>query len=330
MSRNVRLGVVGATGALGGEVLARLDASPLAIGALAPIASVRSAGETIEFRGELFPVRSEAELRGLDLLLCCAPAPVSLGFVREALRAEVPCIDASGALALASEVPIAVAALGQADALREAPLVTSPPGAALALALVLHPIQRAVGIAHALATVLESAAGSGRDAIAALGAESVALFNQQDLPEPVADGRPLAFDCHPAVGEVEEAGSTAAEARLVHTLSRVLDAPLPLCVGIARIPTFVGQAIALQLETRTALDPKQARELLATAPGVALWEQDAEGPNLRSVSGTSSVSVGRLRADPTRERALLCWLAADSLHLAAANVVALAERRLGL
>jgi aspartate-semialdehyde dehydrogenase len=330
LSRSVRLGIVGATGALGGEVLALLDASPLSIAALAPISSARSAGEAIDFRGESYAVRAESELRGLDLVICCAPPAVSLGFVREALRAEVPCIDASGALALSSEVPVAVAALGLSDALREAPLITSPPGAALALALVLQPIQRVAGITHAVATVLESAAGGGRDAIAALGAESVALFNQQDLPEPAVDGRALAFDCHPAVGEVEEAGSTAAEARLMHTLARVLDAPLPLSVGIARIPTFVGQAIALHLETRDALDPKQARELLQAAPGVSLWEQDAEGPNLRSVSGTSEVSVGRLRADPTRERALLCWLAADSLRLAAANAVALAERRLGL
>ena len=330
MSRSVRVGVVGATGALGGEVLALLDASALSISQLVPIASARTAGETIEFRGESFPVREEGELRGLDLLICCAPPEASLGFVREALRAQVPCIDASGSLALSSEVPIAVAALGQADALREAPLITSPPGAAIALALVLAPLQRAAGVTHAVATVLESASGGGRDAIAALGAESVALFNQQELPEPAVDGRPLAFDCHPAVGEVEEAGSTAAEMRLVHTLARVLDAPIPLSVGIARIPAFVGSAIALHLETRDALDPKQARELLERAPGVSLWEQDAEGPNLRSVAGTDEVSVGRLRADPTRERALLCWLAADSLRLAAANAVALAERRLGL
>jgi aspartate-semialdehyde dehydrogenase len=330
VSRSVRLGVVGATGALGGEVLALLDASPLAISSLLPIATDRSQGEAIALRGEDYAVQAQAELRGLDLLICCAPPAVSLGFVREALRAEVPCIDASGALALSSEVPIAVAALGQADALREAPLITSPPGAALALALVLDPVQRAAGITHVMATVLESAAGAGRDAIAALGSESVALFNQQDLPDPVVDGRSIAFDCHPAAGEVEEAGSTAAETRLAHTLSRILGVPVPLCVGIARIPVFVGQAISLYLETRDPLDPKQARELLAAAPGVALWEQDAEGPNLRAVAGTSEVSVGRLRADPARERALLCWLAADSLRLAAANAVALAERRLGL
>jgi aspartate-semialdehyde dehydrogenase len=326
----VRLGVVGATGALGGEVLALLDASPLSIAQLVPIASARSAGEAIELRGESFTVREEAELRGLDLLICCAPPAASLGFVREALRAQVPCIDASSSLALSPEVPVAVAALGLAEALRESPLITSPQGAALALALVLAPLQRAAGVVHAVATVLESAAGGGRDAIAALGAESVALFNQQDLPEPVAGGRPLAFDCHPAVGEVEEAGSTAAETRLVHTLARVLDPPIPLSVGIARIPAFVGSAIALHLETRDALDPKQARELLQSAPGVSLWDQDAEGPNLRAVAGTAEVRVGRLRADPTRERALLCWLAADSLRLAAANAVALAERRLGL
>jgi len=324
LSRALRVAVVGATGALGSELLGLLDGhAELRVASLLPLASPRSQGESVSFQGETLAVRAEAELKGLDLLVCCAPPDASLGWVRQALRAEVPCVDASGALALSAEVPLCAAALDpQCGA--GAPLVASPPGAALALALVLDPIRRAVGLARVGATLLESSSASGRDAIAALGAESVALFNQSDAPE--SAGRPLAFDCHPAIGEVEESGATALETRVGSTLGRLLGAPLPISLAIAQIPVFVGTAAQVSIDTRDPVDPKQVRELLVAAPGVELWTLDAEGPNLRAAAGRSEVLVGRLRSDPTRERGLSLWLAADPLRLAAANALALAQR----
>lgn len=324
MSRALRVGVVGATGALGSEVLSLLqDGAGLRVARLLPIATERSLGDSVVFQGETLAVCAGADLAGLDLLLCCAPPQASLDWVRRALRAEVPCVDASGALALSAEVPLAIAAQ-DTPLPAGAPLVASPPGAALALAIVLAPILRAAGLSRVAAALLESSAAGGRDGIAALGAESVALFNQSDAP--AAGPRSLAFDCHPAVGEVEADGTTAPESQLGRTLARLLGAPLPLAVAIAQIPVFVGLAAQLWLETESALDPKQAREVLAAAPGALLWTHDAEGPNLRAAAGRSEVLVGRLRADPTRERGLSLWLAADPLRLAAANALALAAQ----
>jgi aspartate-semialdehyde dehydrogenase len=325
LSRALRVAVVGATGALGSEVLGLLDGhAELQVASLLPLASPRSQGESVSFRGETLAVRADAELKGLDLLVCCATPDASLAWVRQALRAEVPCVDASGALALSAEVPLCAAALDpQCGA--GAPLVASPPGAALALALVLDPIRRAVGLARVGATLLESSSASGRDAIAALGAESVALFNQSDAPESTGL-RPLAFDCHPAIGEVEESGATALETRIARALGRLLGGPVPTSLAIAQIPVFVGTAAQVSIDTQAEVDPKQVRELLTAAPGVELWTLDAEGPNLRAAAGRDEVLVGRLRADATRERGLSLWLAADALRLAATNALALAQR----
>ncbi|HVH18034.1 MAG TPA: Asd/ArgC dimerization domain-containing protein [Myxococcota bacterium] len=325
MSRALRVAVVGATGALGGEVLSLLEesASELSVESVLPLATSRSQGESVDFRGESLAVRAEAELAGQDLLLCCAPPDASLGWVRKALHAEVPCVDASGALALSTDVPLCAAVLDPQCGVG-APLVAAPPGAALALALVLDPIRRAAGLARVGATLLESSAAGGRDAIAALGAESIALFNQADPP--ISAGRPLAFDCHPAIGDVEEDGSTALETRVARTLGRLFGAPVPISIAIAQIPVFVGVAAQVSLDTQTPLDPKQVRELLVAAPSVELWTHDAEGPNLRAAAGRSEVLVGRLRADPTRERGLSLWLAADPLRLAASNALMLAQR----
>jgi len=324
LSRALRVAVVGATGALGSEVLGLLEeGSGLRAESLLPLATARSEGESVSFRGESLAVRSEAELAGQDLLICCAPAAASLEWVRKALHAQVPCVDVSGALALSPEVPLCAAALA-AECGVGAPLVASPPGAALALAVVLDPIRRASGLARIGATLLESSAAGGRDAIAALGAESIALFNQSDPPD--AAGRPLAFDCHPAIGDIEEDGSTALETRVARTLGRLFGAPVPTSITVAQIPVFVGVAAQISLDTETPLDPKQVRELLVAAPSVELWTHDAEGPNLRAAAGRSEVLVGRLRADPSRERGLSLWIAADPLRLTASNALALAQR----
>ena len=99
MSRALRVALVGATGALGSEVLGLLDGhAELRVASLLPLASPRSQGESVSFQGETIAVRAEAELKGLDLVVCCAPPDASLAWVRQALRAEVPCVDASGAL----------------------------------------------------------------------------------------------------------------------------------------------------------------------------------------------------------------------------------------
>ena len=328
--KGLRIGIVGATGALGGEVLAALDASALRIGEILPFATDRSLGEDLEFQDQVYPLRTDEapNLAGVDLLFCCAPAEASLVWVRHALRAEVPCIDCSGSLADQPDVPLRVAALPPPPDAEGSPLIATPSGAALAWSLALAPLERACGIERVVGTVLETAAAAGREGIAALSLESLALFNQQEIPEDAASERPLAFDCHPSMGEVDDQGRTSEELRLVSGVSRVLGASFPIAATVAQVPAFVGQASSLAVETRTPLDPKEAEDHLAQADGVELWLQDAGGPNLRASAGRDVVIAGRIRRDPSREKGLLLWLVADTLRLVAANAVALARTRL--
>ena len=142
----LRIGILGATGALGGEVLAALADSGIAVAEIVAMAQDDSIGRDIELHGEVYPVEvGMTRVRGLDLLILCAPPAVSLEGVREALRASVPCLDASGVLAASPEVALQVAAFG-AQWSPDAPLVVAPPGAALALALVLRPLSEAAGL----------------------------------------------------------------------------------------------------------------------------------------------------------------------------------------
>ncbi len=329
--RALRVAVAGATGSLGGELLSVLDARRFPVASIVPLATERSRGESLEFQGEIYEVGTEpARLRGCDLAFLCAPPAASLDLLRLALQLSVPCIDFSGALATQPAVPLLVADVAApAEALRQ-PAISTPAGVALAWAPVLAPLLRAAGLRRVLGTVLTSVSGAGRLGIEALSSETIALFNQQELPEPPHFGRPVAFDLLPAVGDVEEDGATAVERALAHDLKRLLGDGIGVAVSSVRVPTFAGDAATLWIETEAALDPREARELLAKAPGVELWDLDAEGPNTRATAGRDVVLVGRLRRDPSCERGLLLWLAGDTLRLAAVNGVKLAEARFGL
>lgn len=327
--RPLRVAVAGATGTLGTELLAALDARRFPVSAIVPLGTRRSAGESLEFQGEIYEVGTEpGRIRGCDLLFLCAPQTASLELLRLALQLSVPCIDLSGALAAREEVPLVVADVAFPPEALSAPVVAAPASAAVAWAPVLAPLGAAAGLVRVVATALTSVSGGGRLGIEALSSETIALFNQQELPETPHFGRPVAFDVLPTVGDVEEDGSTAGERALAHDLRRLLGADLGVSVSSVRIPVFVGDAGALAIETREPLDPREARALLAKAPGVELWDVDAEGPNTRATAGRDVPLVGRLRRDPSCERGLLLWVTGDGLHLAAQNGVRIAEARL--
>jgi aspartate-semialdehyde dehydrogenase len=316
-TRGVRIGIGGATGALGAEVLTMLDASRLPIAQLVAVAGERSLGFDIEFQDEVVAVETELPaLHGLDVFISCAPPEAGAEIARAALRAAVPCIDASGGFASRDEVPLVWAAGG--DPVGAEPLLASPVDAALVWLPILRALASDAAPIAAQATVLEAASASGRDGIDALTAESLALFNQQELPDPVAGSVPLAFDLHPS-----EAGA-GREVALQAALERLLPAAPRVSVRWVRVPVFVGQASSLRLVWEAPVDIARVTEELAKAPGVEVWDGSGEGPNLRAASGRDVTIVGAPEADPADPAALRLWVVADVLRLAANNAVALA------
>jgi aspartate-semialdehyde dehydrogenase len=329
VSPPLRVAVVGATGLLGSEVLAVLSQSALEVAELVAVATDRSLGQEIEFRGATHPVETELpDLCEVDLVFLCVPAAASLDLVRRALRAEVAAIDASGALCASADLPLAAPALALPPAADESPLIVTPPGAALACALALAPLAARAGLERVLAFAVEAASRGGRQGIESLYQESIAIFNQEDLPAPEVFGRPVAFDCIPALGVGDPGGSTEREALLAGSLARLLGGDVRVAATLIQVPAFVGFGASLAVETRRSLDAKEAEEALAAAPGIELWRGEASGQTLRAAAGRDRVLVGRVRRDPTRESGLLLWIASDVLRLAAANAVEVAVARL--
>jgi aspartate-semialdehyde dehydrogenase len=330
--RGHRVAVVGATGTLGSDVVEVLGERDYPVAELIPVASDGSLGEEVELHGESRAVLTgDVPLRGVDVVFLCVPGEAAAPWIKQCLEAAVPCIDLSGSLAGRDDVPVLAADLQPSEGALRQPLISGPPGPALALALGLAPLHARFGLRRLLGTVLESTSGAGREGIRTLESEVVALFNQEELPEPSVFAGPVAFDCVPELEHPADAhGAGPGEAAVVGLLQRLLGAPVPLALTRVRVPTFAGLGVSLALETHEPATPEAVRDVLLKAPSIELWDPDAVGPSTRDAVSRSSVLVGRLRRDPTTAGGLLLWIAADPVRLAATNAVRIAEARFDL
>ena len=327
-AQGLRVAVIGATGTMGSDLLSVLEARSFPLAELIPVATERSMGRAVEFLGESIPVETDLpSLRGLGMVFLCVPAGEALEWVRAALHAEVPCIDLSGAVEGAAEVPLLVANLRPDPVDLVQPVIATPAGPTLAWSLVLEPIQQCVGLRRVIGTAFEAVSGAGCAGIESLQAEAIALFTQREVPAPTVFPHGIAFNCIPMVGEAGEGAETEAEEALVRGLRRLLGAELPVAVTAVRVPAFSGTAASIAVEVAEELSPAELSELLAKSPGVALSGDAMSSPTIREAAESEMVLVGRIRRDPTSERGLLLWLAADPVRLAASNAVRLAETR---
>ncbi len=308
----------GVTGQLGRELVETLDARGWPIDELVGVATPASLGQEFDFRGEALDVVAEAPpLKGRDLVFLCTPKGPALELVRDALRAEVPCIDCSGALAGQAAVPLAHPGTAGLEA---APVVSIGASTTLALRPVLEAIAEVAGLARLSATILTSAAAWGREGIASLSDESIALFNQSEPPGFGPAGRAVAFDVLP--------GGAVDLERVRAELMRERGEGLRLSLGALQVPTFTGEGAMLALELERAVAREALEQALAGRRELSLREE----PSLRDALGGPSILRGALEADPSGAAGLAyrLWLASDPLRLVADAALAAAGRRLGL
>ena len=337
----MRLVVFGITGHLGQQLVEKLSESDWPISELVGVASSGSAGAEFEFRGEALDVESTwPVLKGRDLVFICTPPSEALEVVREALRAEVPCIDCTGALANQSDVPMpgpteVAPTAGEVDPLASAPLLLVPSGTTLAWA----PIFEALSVSRAIGTVLCSASALGKKGAMALSEESISLFNQSSGSEGGPAGQPVAFDVIPGGGI--DCDRVRAESE------RLFGEGLRLDLASIQVPTFVGEGASLSMELNDPLSAEAVQAKLGAIDGVTLAQDGLGsrglvaveeesgtpiGPTLRDAIGSDEILVGRIEPDATLPVGLgwRLWLACDPLRLTADQALRLARRRLGL
>jgi aspartate-semialdehyde dehydrogenase len=303
-----RLGVVGATGAVGTVTLSLL--AEHGFEDVMAFASARSAGRTVPYGDRELPVEEatpEALVRsGLDLCFFSVGTGPSSELVPPTAEAGVTCIDKSDAFRLTDGIPLVVAGVND-DALDGGGIVANPNCSAIQLTCVLKPLHDAAGLARVRLATYQSMSGAGDAGIERL---------RQTEPMQ-AD---LAMDWKLEGEEFDEELKLRAESRKILGLSG-----LPLQATCVRVPVLVGHAQAVWVETEDRLSPERAREVLAAAPHIAL----AEHPTPAEAAGRDEVLVGRIRRDPTEPNGLALWVVNDNLRKGAAlNAVQIAERLL--
>ena len=333
--RELNVAIVGATGAVGSEVLRILEERLFPVGELRLFASERTAGELVEWRGS--QVRVELldgdGFEGVDVAFFCAGGAVSAEYAPRAVDAGAVVIDKSSHFRMHPDVPLVVPEVN-ADDLEERHLgiVASPNCTTIPIVVALKPLAEAVGIERIVAASYQAVSGGGKRGIDALSRETTNLLNMRSADEgdePSGFPRRIAFNCIPQVDAFLEDGSTKEEAKVIAETRRVLHLEtLPIAVTCVRVPTFYGHTVALTVELEQPLDASEARRLLREAPGVILCELGDEipYPTAADVGGTDAVYVGRVRNDPSHPRGLQLWVAADNVRKGAAlNAVQIAE-----
>lgn len=323
-----RVGIVGATGTVGREVLRILKERRFPAAQIRLFASAKSAGKRIDGL-EIEVTRSDA-FRDLDLAIFDTPDEVAMEWVPAAAAQGVIAIDNSAAFRMDPEVPLVIPEVN-AEALRQAHrrIIANPNCTAATIAVPLAPLHQAAGLRRAIACSYQSVSGAGKRGVDQLWAETKeTVAFQRPLARPLGEAfaHPIAMNLIPGIGSVRGA-KFSEEVKVAAELRKMLAAPgLAIGVTCVRVPTLVAHGVAVHAEFDRPLDADQARRLLAGAPGVEVVDDPATGryPTALTAMGQDPCYVGRIRID---EAGMLAFFAvADNLRKGAAlNTVQIAE-----
>jgi aspartate-semialdehyde dehydrogenase len=340
-AKGLRVGVVGATGAVGTEMLRILEERSFPVAELVALSSPRSAGRTIRFRGEdvTLEALSLDALRGVDVSLSAAGASVARSFVREAAAAGTVCVDKSSAFRMEPDVPLVIPEVNP-EALEGSPRIVAVPNCTTIVAMMaLAPLHRAAGLRSVVLSSYQAVSGAGRDGTRELAEQIEKLHDQvEELGHPdvgalpIGDtfGKTMAFNVLPRIDAFEEDGSTGEETKTVQESRKILGLPdLDAAATCVRVPVPVGHSVSVFARFGRAIDPDEARELLAAAPGVDVRDDPANGvyPSPLEAAGRDEVLVGRIRRPGDHADGLLLFACGDNLRKGAAlNGIQIAER----
>ena len=325
-----RVAVVGATGAVGAQMIEVLEERKFPVHQLCPLASSRSAGVTVLFQGQEVSVKllTKDSFEGVDLALFSAGREVSKEFAPIAVKAGAMVIDNSSAWRMDKDVPLVVPEVNAQDLAGHRGLVANPNCSTIQMVVALKPLHDAARIKRIVVTTFQSVSGTGKEAMDELMDEckDLLLFKQ---PRPKVYPFQIAFNCLPQIDDFLPSGYTKEEMKLVHETRKIMGDPsITVTATTVRVPVYIGHSESVNIETERKLTANEARALLSTAPGVQVYDDPAHAvyPMPLDAVGKDEVYVGRIREDESIPNGLNLWVVADNLRKGAAlNAVQIAE-----
>lgn len=322
--------VVGATGAVGREMVKVLEERKFPVGELRLFASARSAGERIAFQGEDRPVQllTKEVFHGADIALFSAGLTISREYVPIAAQAGAVVIDNSSAFRMAAEVPLVVPEVNRHALRSHKGIIANPNCSTIQMVVVLKPLHDLFRIKRIVVTTFQSVSGTGKEAMDELLEETQALLSFQEV-HPKVYPIQIAFNCLPHIDDFLPNGYSKEEMKLLNETRKILEDPtIRVTATTVRVPVYVSHSESVNIETEKKLSANVARAILSTAPGVQLYDDPQRRiyPTPLEVAGQDEVYVGRIREDESIPNGLNLWIVADNLRKGAAlNAVQIAE-----
>lgn len=322
--------ILGATGAVGRQMLEVLDERAFPIETLVPLASERSVGEKVMLGKREWAVKlaEPSAFEGVDIVLASAGGSVSKALLPAAVKAGAVCIDNSSAFRMDPAVPLVVPEVNAGDVAAHQGIIANPNCSTIQLVVALQPLHAAFGLEEVTVSTYQSVSGAGQKGMEELSAQSMALFNQRPFDIEVHPAR-IAFNLVPHIGPFDDVGYTQEEMKLVHESRKIMKLPgLLVSPTAVRVPVFAGHAESVRCRFKQPVDPTEARAVLRAAPGVKVVDAPQRGryPMPIDVVDRDEVFVGRIRRDLIDDHGLNLWIVADNLRKGAAtNAVQIAE-----
>jgi aspartate-semialdehyde dehydrogenase len=328
----MRIAVVGATGAVGSTILGVMRERTFPVSEIVPFASERSAGRSIDHGDDDLTVvaLSEEAIQGFDVALFSAGSAVSEEWAPRFAAAGAIVIDNSSFWRMRDEVPLVVAEVNPEALDGHSGIVANPNCSTMQMVVALKPILDAAGIERLVVSTYQSVSGTGQRAVEELHDQALAVVEAKEIPAPVVYPHQIAFNALPQVETFKDGDDyTTEERKMMAETRKILGTDsIGISATCVRIPVYTSHSESLNVQTREDLSPQACRELLASAPGVRVIDDPADGlyPLAIDAAGQDDVLVGRIRRDPSHERCLNLWVVGDNLRKGAAtNAVQLAE-----
>ena len=351
--RDYHIAVVGATGAAGTELLRVLERRNFPVANLRPLASARSAGKSVRFRGESVPIEKLADrsFDKIDIAFFCTDGDVSKKYVPIACQADAIAIDKSSAFRMDAQVPLVIPEINAEDVRRHRGTIANPNCTTTVMLMALYPLHRIFHVRRVFAASYQAVSGSGTRGVEELSRQTKNWVEDQKPSNrrPVGDvtaaspkqrdasrseaatvfPHPIAFNLLPHVDSFLDSGYTKEEVKMQDEARKIMHSPaLRVSATCVRVPVYRAHSVAVSAEFQRPLSVEQAREILSKAPGLELVDEPHSNryPTPLTVAGKDNCQVGRVRLDCAFENGLSFWVSGDQLLKGAAlNAVQIAE-----
>lgn len=327
--KKYRVGILGATGLVGKEIVNTLYQRRFPVSELIPLASARSAGTIQTFGHDSLTVR-QAEpdaFKGMDLVFASAGGSVSKALAHEAVQRGCIVIDNTSAFRMDDSVPLVVPEVNSQTLKNHQGLIANPNCSTAQLVVVLKPLHDAFGIRRVVVSTYQAVSGAGNRAVEELYMQSEQVLAGQEAAPQVLPQQ-IAFNLIPFIGNFLDNGYTDEEMKMTHEVKKIMGADIPTVATCIRVPVANGHSESVNIEFEQPVSPEAAREVLLKAPGLVVQDDPQQRlfPSPQAISGSDPVYVGRIRQDVSHPRALNLWVVGDNLRKGAAlNAIQIAE-----